>query len=135
MIRERDILACDNRTVRFRFHSGKSGRLEQRSVPGADFLWLILQHVLPKGLRRARDFGFLHPNCKRPIALLQVLLRFDPGAAKPPVGPRPPMLCACCGAVMTIVRMRIRSVASVTVKVQMGKIPMGKTPIPTAGTL
>ena len=37
--------------------------------------------MLPKGFRRARNFGFLHPNCKRLIALLQVLLKFasDPG--------------------------------------------------------
>ncbi len=51
-------------------------------MPGADFLWLILQHVLPKGFRRARNFGFLHPNCKRLIALLHLLLRFDPGGAR-----------------------------------------------------
>jgi hypothetical protein len=35
--------------------------------------------VLPKGFRRARNFGFLHPNCKRLIALLHVLLKFAPG--------------------------------------------------------
>ena len=23
---------------------------------------LVLQHVLPKGFRRARNYGFLHPN-------------------------------------------------------------------------
>lgn len=28
------------------------------------FLRLILQHILPKGYRRARNFGFLHPNSK-----------------------------------------------------------------------
>ena len=33
-------------------------------MPGADFLWLVLQHVLPKGLRRARNFGFLHPTAR-----------------------------------------------------------------------
>jgi hypothetical protein len=38
-------------------------------VTGTQFLWLVLQHVLPKGFRRARNFGFLHPNCKRLIAL------------------------------------------------------------------
>jgi len=53
--------------------------MERRTVSGAQFLWLVLQHVLPKGFRRARNFGFLHPNCKRLIALLQVLLRFAPG--------------------------------------------------------
>lgn len=29
--------------------------------------------MLPKGLRRARNFGFLHPNSARAIRLLQVL--------------------------------------------------------------
>ncbi len=30
-----------------------------------DFLFLILQHVLPKGFRRVRDYGFLRSNAKR----------------------------------------------------------------------
>jgi hypothetical protein len=33
-----------------------------------------LQHTLPKGFRRARNYGFLHPNSKRTIALLQLKL-------------------------------------------------------------
>jgi len=66
VIREEDILACDNGQVRYRFRNAKTGRFEQRSVPGADFLWLIVQHVLPKGFRRARNFGFLHPNGQAP---------------------------------------------------------------------
>jgi len=32
---------------------------------------LVLRYVLPKGFRRARNFGFLHPNSKRLIRLLQ----------------------------------------------------------------
>ena len=83
VIRESDILACYNDTVRFRFRNANSGRPEQRTLPEPDFLWLILKHVLPKGFRRARHFGFLHPNCKGLIALLHVLLRFDAGAAAP----------------------------------------------------
>jgi hypothetical protein len=81
--------------------------MESRTVPGAQFLWLVLQHVLPKGLRRARNFGFLHSNCKRLIALLQVLLKFDPGRADAWIKERAPILCSCCGAVMKIVRTRI----------------------------
>lgn len=69
----------------------------------------MLQHVLPKGFRRARNFGFLHPNCKRLIALLQLLLKFDPGRALAWVKQRAPIICTCCGAVMTIVRTRIRT--------------------------
>jgi len=29
-----------------------------------EFLWLILQHVLPKRLQRVRDYGFLRGNAK-----------------------------------------------------------------------
>ena len=111
VIREKDIVACDNGQVCFRYRNAKTGRVEQRTVSGADFLWLVLQHVLPKGFRRARNFGFLHPNCKRLIALLQVLLKFDPGRSMAFwVKKRAPILCACCGAAMVIVKTRIRSV-------------------------
>jgi hypothetical protein len=81
--------------------------VQRRTLSGADFLWLVLQHVLPKGFRRARNFGFLHPNSRRLIALLQVLLKFAPAPAA--LRPRPPLLCVCCGAVMRIVRTRLPS--------------------------
>ena len=60
-------------------------------MAGADFLWLVLQHVLPKGFRRARNFGFLHPNCKRLIALLHLLLKFVPVLASAWVKERAPI--------------------------------------------
>ena len=107
VIQEKDIVACKDGQVTFRYRDAKTGKSEHRTVPGAQFLWLVLQHVLPKGFRRARNFGFLHPNCKRLIALLQVLLRFVPIRAADWVKPRPQFLCACCGAVMKIVRTRI----------------------------
>ena len=109
VIAEKDIVAVDKGQVCFRYRNGKAGKMERRTVSGAHFLWLVLQHVLPKGFRRARNFGFLHPNCKRLIALLHLLLRFDPGRALAWVKERAPILCACCGAVMVIVRTRIRS--------------------------
>ena len=108
VIAEKDIVAVDGGQVCFRYRDAKTGRMERRTVPGAQFLWLVLQHVLPKGFRRARNFGFLHPNCKRLIALLHLLLRFDPGPALAWVKARAPILCSCCGAVMVIVKTRIR---------------------------
>jgi hypothetical protein len=109
VIAEKDIVACADGKVTFRYRNAKTGKMERRTVSGAQFLWLVLQHVLPKGFRRARNFGFLHPNCKRLIALLHVLLRFAPERALAWVKQRAPILCACCGAVMVIVRTRIRS--------------------------
>lgn len=107
VIREQDILACDDGQVTFRYRHAKTGRMERRTVSGADFLWLVLQHVLPKGFRRARNFGFLHPNCKRLIALLHLLLKFVPRSASTWVRERAPMVCTCCGAAMKIVRTQI----------------------------
>ncbi len=107
VIREQDILACENGQVTFRYKDAKTKRTETRTVSGAKFLWLILRHVLPKGFRRARNFGFLHPNSKRLIALLQFLLGVDPSRALAWIKPRPRLACPCCGAQMNIVRTRI----------------------------
>jgi len=112
VIREQDIVACRNGQVTFRYRHAKTGRMEQRTVSGAHFLWLVLQHVLPKGFRRARNFGFLHSNCKRLIALLHLLLKFAPSRPTDWIRERAPILCTCCGAVMKIVRTRIPSLAS-----------------------
>ena len=111
VIAEKDIVACENGQVTFRYRNAATEKMERRSLAGADFLWLIIQHVLPKGFRRARNYGFLHANCKRLIGLLQLLLRFDPARFAPPRKERPTRLCPCCGAVMTIIRTRIRSTA------------------------
>ena len=109
VLREKDILSCKNGQVTFRYQNSKSRRREIRTLPGADFLWLLLRHVLPKGFRRSRNFGFLHPNSKRLIQLIQLLLKFNPAIGLARVRPRPAILCPCCGGVMEIVRTRIRS--------------------------
>ena len=116
VIQERDILRCDGEgaagTVTFQYRDAKTEKMAKRTLPGAEFLWLVLQHVLPKGLRRSRNFGFLHPNSARAIALLQVLhLRAAPAAA-PTTAPtpaptlRPTWRCAC-GQPMRVLRRRL----------------------------
>ena len=66
VLQEKNILRCENGQVTFRY-TENSGTVKTRTLPGADFLWLLLQHVLPKGFRRSRDYGFLHSNCKAMI--------------------------------------------------------------------
>lgn len=98
---EKDILRCENGEVTFRY-TDNTGQINARTLPGADFLWLLLQHVLPKGFRRTRDYGFLHSNSKPLIALLQYLFR-----ARLPLPPmhtkKPPIPCKACGGIMTII--------------------------------
>lgn len=106
VIREADILSSDNGQVSFRYRDSHSGQTMVRTLPGAEFLHLLLQHVLPKGFRRARNYGFLHPNRKALIALLHLVLRI---AARPPMPEklRPAFPCPCCGKPMRVIRRRI----------------------------
>ena len=112
VIQERDILRCERGQVTYRWRDSKTKKQEQRTVSGVEFLRLVLQHVLPKGFRRARNYGFLHPNSKRLMALVRLLV-FKPCGKAPthqtPTIPteRPKLLCRCCGAAMAIVRRRI----------------------------
>jgi len=107
VIQEKDIVACRDGQVTFRYRDSKTRQMQTRTLPGAKFLWLILRHVLPKGFRRARNFGFLHPNSKRLIGLLQVLLGVNPNRALAWLRKRPPLKCRCCGGAMSIIRTRM----------------------------
>lgn len=107
VLQEKDIVACDNGKVSFRYQNSKTKQKEVRTLAGEDFLWLLLQHVLPKGFRRARNFGFLHPNSKRLIQLLHYLLKLDPARSTAWLRKRPPLTCHRCGGEMKIVRTRI----------------------------
>ena len=109
VIQEKDIVACENGNVTFRYEDSETKQIEYKTVTGEQFLWLILQHVLPKGFRRTRNFGFLHPNSKRLIQLLQLICNLDPNKALAWFRKRPPMKCTCCGGLMTITKTRIRS--------------------------
>lgn len=110
VIREKDILACKNGTVTFRYTESKTKKVKTRTVPGEEFLWLFLQHILPKGFRRVRSYGFLHPCSKRAIFLLQLICKFKPLPVKK--RERPGIICPQCGAKMRIVR-RLIPVAEV----------------------
>ena len=116
VIQEQDILRCEDGQVTYRWRDAKTGKSASRSVPGADFLWLLLQHVLPRGLQRARNFGFLHHNSRKTIQLLQLLqlthllapssrAPAEPPPTRPPT--RPVWRCRC-GQPMRVIRRRMR---------------------------
>ena len=125
VIAEKDILSCQDGNVTFQYRNSKTKRYQKITVSGAQFLWRVLQHVLPKGFRRARNYGFLHPNSKTLIKLLQVLLKCDPKKFLGLIKPRPPWLCDCCGGRMIIGRTRITAVERL--KLEMNDLP----PVPT----
>lgn len=108
VIQEKDIVGCDNAQVTYRWRDSKTKKMQSRTVSGVEFVRLVLQHVLPKGFRRARNYGFLHPNSKRLKTLLRLLVfKLAPNApAAPDPSARARLLCRC-GCEMRIVRTRI----------------------------
>jgi hypothetical protein len=104
VIQEKNILSFSKGRVTFRYQNSETKQFETRTLPAVEFLRLILQHVLPKSFRRARNFGFLHPNSGL-VRLVQLLKR----VVVPPPQARPVMRCSCCGGVMKIVRTRIKT--------------------------
>lgn len=97
---EKKIIADRDGIVSFCYQDNK-GKRQVRILPGGEFLWLLLKHVLPRRFRRVRDFGILHSNANRLIQLLQLTLHMR----VPPPDPLPacpPVHCDRCGEVMTI---------------------------------
>ncbi len=105
VIREQDILKCENGNVTFRYLHAGTGQQRTRTVTGEYFLYLIMLHVLPKGFRRARCYGFLHPCSKKLIRFLQLVLRVNPFTMfLKKLKERPAITCPVCGAKMKIIR-------------------------------
>ena len=66
VIQERDILRCAHGQVTFRYRDSASGRNTTRTVSGAHFLWLVLQHVKPQGIAALTQLWFAAPQLQAP---------------------------------------------------------------------
>jgi hypothetical protein len=91
-------LVEDNGTeVTFWYKDSETQERTTRTLKGEDLIRLLLIHVLPKGFRRARDYGFLHGNAKRKLALLHYILSVMVEKVTQREKARP--ICPCCKAV------------------------------------
>jgi hypothetical protein len=104
VIGENNIVSNEDGNITFKYVEGRTGKTLYRTLKGEDFLWLVLQHVLPKGFRRARDYGFLHGNAKKLLFLVQLVLKVLIQASTP--RPRPAFLCPICQAPMHVLGTR-----------------------------
>jgi len=89
---------------------GDTGKRLTRTMKGEDFLWLVLQHILPKGFRRVRDYGFLHSNAKKLLMLVQLVLRTVIQRVTPKT--RPSFKCPHCQAPMQVSGFRLQLIMS-----------------------
>jgi len=104
VISEKNIISNQNGQVTFKYIESKTGDTRYRTLKGEDFLHLIMQHVLPKGFRRVRDYGFLHSNAKKMLHLVQLILHVVIKGIEQRL--RPVFKCPCCKSLMVILGFR-----------------------------
>jgi len=101
VISNSQILNDDGNYVTFAYQDSETQTRKTRRMRGEDFLALVLQHTLPKGFRRSRDYGFLHGNAKRLLQRVQWLLQVPLPLVK--ATQRPSFLCQRCQSPMVVV--------------------------------
>lgn len=101
VIREDRIIGNSDGKITFEYTDSKTQKTQTRTLTGEAFLELLLQHVLPTGFRRVRDYGFLHGNAKRILSQLQWCCQVNQAQTTPPT--RQPFCCPSCSQHMVIV--------------------------------
>lgn len=105
VIRENNIIANKDGYITFRFRDSANDKIRYRTMKGEEFLHLFLKHVLPRGFRRVRDYGFLHGNAKRIRTLIQLILHVFTWK-KTVIRLRPSFICPYCQKPMAVQRFR-----------------------------
>jgi len=104
VISNQNIIESSGTHVTFRYRESKTNTWKTRTLLGEAFIALLLQHVLPKGFRRARDYGFLHGNAKAILQIVQWVLQVERPAQqeKRPVK----ITCPHCSGNMQVIGVR-----------------------------
>lgn len=104
VISESNIVSSQNGRVTFKYVESETGKTCYRTLKGEDFLCLILRHVLPRGFRRVRDYGFLQSNAKKLLFLIQLILHVQIKTMA--LRAKPVFKCPCCNSPMIVVGVR-----------------------------
>jgi len=96
------IIAISEHGVSYKWTHRESGEARVTTVKGMEFLRLFLQHVLPRGFRRVRHFGYLSAAATVRYQRLRSLLRA--GAIVLLLPEKPAVCCEACGKAMTFLR-------------------------------
>jgi len=106
VVSNKNIINDNGETVTFQFLDSRTKQWNTRQLSGEDFIWLILQHVLPKGFRRVRDYGFLHGNAKQLLRIVQWVLKVPLPTAKAQTTTKAKPTCSHCSGPMIFVGIR-----------------------------
>lgn len=107
-ITNRRILSLDDHGVTFRYKDSREQRWKTMTLSHLEFTRRLLQHVLPRGVHKVRNFGLFAPSNRHRLPALQAALTKgkgdeDRGASEEPKvktdprpPPRPPPACPHC---------------------------------------
>jgi hypothetical protein len=109
--------------ISFRYQDSKTRTMKTKTQEAASFLWKLMQHVLPRGFRRVRDYGFLHPNAKRQLQRVQLILRVKIETKNTE---KKAILCQVCKKAVTVVLVNAKKIP------MMFRDVLAKHPIATA---
>jgi hypothetical protein len=105
-ISDRRVMNVQDHGVTFWWKDRSDGnRRKIRTVPGVEFVRSYLRHVLPKGLRSIRYYGFCHPAARAKRLRVQFhtgMAMLVGGQAGPPQ-PTRPVCCPQCGQPMRLI--------------------------------
>ena len=88
-------------TVTFRWKDRANGGTPRtETLPGVDFVRRYLQHVLPRGLKAIRYYGFCHPATKAKRKSIATATGCPPPATPAEKTAAPARPCPCCGQPM-----------------------------------
>ena len=127
VISQNNFHAASNDQVRYHYQDSKTTKTCYKTLDKKDFVWKLMQHVLPRGFRRVRDFGFLHPNAKRQLQQVQQLLKTKTPTEIPE---KKPPLCACCKQAVKVILVFPKRIPMLfrTMAVTAAKIPQPSPP-------
>jgi hypothetical protein len=95
------IQADDERGILLRYRDGDTGSLKTLRLAPQEFLRRWLQHVLPRGFKRVRHYGWLSPAANVRWERILRLLAWQP-PLRPPPTPTPVPTCPCCQRPMVL---------------------------------
>jgi hypothetical protein len=96
------MMSCDATSVCFRWKDRDHKCTRTKQVAGVEFVRRYLRHVLPRGLRSVRYYGFCHPAAKASRMALQFAtgMPLQLGANAITIEKSKGPLCPSCGTLM-----------------------------------
>jgi hypothetical protein len=70
----RRLVKLENDQVTFRYKDSKTKKWRKKTLPVFEFIRRFLQHVLPRGFKKVRHYGFLSSKHKQTLAVLKYIL-------------------------------------------------------------